>query len=85
MKIHPQIKTYILRFALLVFAFQMSYGQGTNSPEAAGFEPVDATDMVNLTNGDFTYVVPLMSVEGFPISLSYHAGMTRIWMLLGLG
>ncbi len=65
----------------------MSYGQGPNAPEAAGFEPVDATDMVNLTNGDFTYVVPLMSVEGFPVSLSYHAGMTTdmdaSWVGLG--
>ncbi|MFI1772534.1 hypothetical protein [Thalassobellus citreus] len=49
---------------------------GPGSPEAAGFEPVDATDMVNLTNGDLSYVLPLMSVEGFPVSLSYHAGMT---------
>ena len=60
---------------------------GPGSPEAAGFEPVDATDMVNLTNGDLSYVLPLMSVEGFPISLSYHAGMTMdmdaSWVGLG--
>lgn len=49
---------------------------GPGSPEAAGFEPVDATDMVNLATGDLSYVLPLMSVEGFPINLSYHAGMT---------
>ncbi|WP_347922488.1 hypothetical protein [Pontimicrobium sp. SW4] len=49
---------------------------GPGSPEAAGFEPVDATDMVNLTTGDLSYVLPLMSVEGFPVNLSYHAGMT---------
>ena len=82
-----RLKTYSLRFALLVLAFQMGTAQGPNAPEAAGFEPVDATDMVNLTNGDFTYVVPLMSVEGFPVSLSYHAGMTTdmdaSWVGLG--
>ena len=68
-------------------AFQIGHAQGPNAPEAAGFEPVDATDMVNLTNGDFTYVLPLMSVEGFPVSLSYHAGMTTdmdaSWVGLG--
>ncbi|MDC1324786.1 hypothetical protein N8216_02035, partial [Flavobacteriaceae bacterium] len=87
MKILSRIKNDILRVALLAFAVQMSYAQGPNSPEAAGFEPVDATDMVNLTNGDFTYVLPLMSVEGFPVSLSYHAGMTvdmeASWVGLG--
>lgn len=53
-----------------------SYAQGPNAPEAAGFEPVDATDMVNLSTGDLSYVLPLLDVEGFPVSLSYHAGMT---------
>ncbi len=67
------------------FAFAGNNGPG--SPEAAGFEPVDATDMVNLSNGDLSYVLPLMSVEGFPINLSYHAGMTMdmdaSWVGLG--
>ena len=49
---------------------------GPGSPEASGFEPVDATDMVNLTNGNLSYVLPLLDVEGFPVTLSYHAGMT---------
>jgi hypothetical protein len=60
---------------------------GPGSPEAAGFEPVDATDMVSLTNGDLSYVLPLMSVEGFPVNLSYHAGistdMDASWAGLG--
>ncbi|MGY5351879.1 Ig-like domain-containing protein [Wenyingzhuangia sp. IMCC45533] len=64
---------------------------GPSSPESAGFESVEATDMVNLTNGDLAYVLPLMSVpspEGnFPLSLSYHAGVTSdmdaSWVGLG--
>ena len=91
MKTHPQIKTYTLRFALLVFAFQMSYGQGPNAPEASGFEPVDATDMVNLVTGDLSYVLPLLNVPspegGYPIALSYHAGIAMeqeaSWVGLG--
>ena len=49
----------------------MSDAQGPNAPEAASFEPVDATDMVNLLTGDFSYVLPLLNVPcpegGYPL------------------
>ncbi|WP_421804882.1 hypothetical protein [Flagellimonas sp.] len=52
---------------------------GPGSPEAASFEPVDATDMVNLATGDLSYVLPLLNVPspegGYPLALSYHAGI----------
>ncbi len=54
----------------------LASNNGPSSPEAAGFEPVDASDMVSLSTGDLSYVLPLMSVDGFPINLSYHAGIT---------
>lgn len=64
-----------------------SQGSGPSSPESQGFEPVDATDMVNLATGDLSYVLPLMSVDGYPINLSYHAGITpdldASWVGLG--
>jgi len=64
---------------------------GPKAPEAAGFEPVDATDMVNLVTGDFTYVLPLLNVPspegGYPLSLGYHAGIAMdqeaSWVGLG--
>lgn len=64
---------------------------GPNAPEAASFEPVDATDMVNLLTGDFSYVLPLMNVPspegGYPIALSYHGGVAMdlesSWVGLG--
>ncbi|WP_271768889.1 hypothetical protein [Aquimarina algiphila] len=64
---------------------------GPNAPEAASFEPVDATDMVNLLTGDFSYVLPLLNVPspegGYPIALSYHAGIAMdqeaSWVGLG--
>ncbi|BFP40645.1 hypothetical protein FGF1_14900 [Flavobacteriaceae bacterium GF1] len=60
---------------------------GPNAPEAAGFEPVDATDMVNLSTGDLSYVMPLLDMDGFPVTLSYHAGvpldMESSWIGLG--
>ncbi|GAA3647309.1 hypothetical protein GCM10022397_35330 [Flavivirga jejuensis] len=65
--------------------------QGPNAPEAASFEPVDATDMVNLVTGDLSYVLPLLNVPspegGYPITLSYHAGIAMgqeaSWVGLG--
>ncbi|MEL7145779.1 MAG: hypothetical protein AAFO69_05390, partial [Bacteroidota bacterium] len=52
---------------------------GPTAPEYTSFEPVDTTDMVNLNTGDFNYNLPLLEVPGpaggYPLSLSYHAGI----------
>lgn len=52
---------------------------GPTAPEATSFEPVDTTDMVDLTSGDLAYNLPLLNVPGpaggYPLSLSYHAGL----------
>ncbi|MFC5044453.1 hypothetical protein ACFSTE_14885 [Aquimarina hainanensis] len=64
---------------------------GPNAPEAASFEPVDATDMVNLLTGDMSYVLPLLNVPspegGYPLALAYHAGIAMdqeaSWVGLG--
>ena len=68
-----------------------SQNSGPVAPEAASFEPIDATDMVNLLTGDFTYVLPLLEVPGpgggFPVSLHYHGGVAMdqeaTWVGLG--
>jgi len=64
---------------------------GPNAPEAASFEPVDATDMVNLVTGNLAYVLPLLNIPGpeggYPLALSYHAGIAMdqeaSWVGLG--
>jgi hypothetical protein len=64
---------------------------GPVAPEATSFEPVDATDMVNLTTGDMSYVMPLLEVPspegGYPLTLSYHGGIAidqdASWVGLG--
>lgn len=64
---------------------------GPNSFEAASFEPIDASDMVNLPTGDMSYVLPLINVPspegGYPLSLSNHAGIAMdqeaSWVGLG--
>jgi YD repeat-containing protein len=65
--------------------------EGPSQPEAMQFEPVDATDIVNLSTGDFVYNLPLFEVPGpeggFPINISYHAeiGLNQEPTWVGLG
>ncbi|MEO0901142.1 MAG: hypothetical protein AAFY00_03685, partial [Bacteroidota bacterium] len=65
--------------SLLPVNFLLASNNGPTAPEASSFEPVDATDMVNLATGDLSYVLPLMNVPspegGYPLSLAYHAGI----------
>ncbi|MEM7552430.1 MAG: hypothetical protein AAF363_22295 [Bacteroidota bacterium] len=72
---------FIVNLLLGILTPTISYAltSGPTAPEATSFEPVDTTDMVNLLTGDLTYNIPLLEVPGpaggYPISLSYHAGI----------
>jgi len=70
-----------LLYMVIMVGAHVSYAltSGPSAPEPATYEPPDATDMVNLQTGDFTYVIPLMNVPSpnsdFPISIAYHSGI----------
>lgn len=92
MKNRYQLSILFVAFFALVFPTRaLTQTSGPITPEVATFEPVDATDMVNLTSGDFSYVLPLVSVPspegGYPLALSYKAGITMdqeaSWVGLG--
>ncbi|WP_027420461.1 hypothetical protein [Crocinitomix catalasitica] len=53
----------------------------------ASFEPASTSEMVNLATGDFTYNIPLMDVDGYPINIAYHGGvsMEQEASIVGLG
>lgn len=80
-KKHRLIATFFLLifFPTLVPNTLFASNNGPKSPEAASFEPIDATDMVNLITGQYSYVLPLLNVPspegGYPIALGYHAGI----------
>jgi len=80
MKNNINIKLWAL-IGLVIIISNNSYSQetGPSNPDFYGFEPVDATDMVNPINGDLTYTIPLLSVPGpgggYPVTLSYRAGV----------
>ncbi|CAL2085986.1 conserved protein of unknown function [Tenacibaculum sp. 190524A02b] len=84
---------FLLNFLSTIFPYNVLYANnnGPNAPEAAAFEPVDATDMVNLVTGNLSYVLPLLNVPspegGYPLALNYHAGIAMdqeaSWVGLG--
>lgn len=72
---------FVINFLSQICFPTISYAltAGPTAPEFSSFEPVDTTDMVNLISGDLTYNLPLLEVPGssggYPLSLSYHAGI----------
>ena len=73
--------TFLAILFTQTFAPAVAYAltSGPTQPEATSFEPIDTTDMVNMQTGSFTYNMPLLEVPGseggYPLSLSYHAGI----------
>ncbi|CAM2011493.1 hypothetical protein [Acanthopleuribacter pedis] len=68
--------------AFIALALLPLYAQttGATAPEVTQFEPVDITDLVNLSSGDFQYALPVGDLPGapggsFPLSLNYKAGI----------
>ncbi len=74
---------YQLVFPLTTYALT----SGPSQPEMQSFEPVGTTDMVNMFSGDFNYNIPLLDVEGYPVNIYYHSGVTMeqeaSWVGLG--
>lgn len=78
----------IVTFSVSSFALT----SGPSQPDFSCFEPVDASDLVNLPTGDFSYPIPLGDVKtpdgvGYPVVLSYHSGVMNeqeaTWVGLG--
>jgi hypothetical protein len=60
---------------------------GPSQPEIQSFEPVGTSDMVDVFSGDFNYNIPLLDVEGYPVNIAYHSGISMdqeaSWVGLG--
>lgn len=81
------ILTVALLNQILVPIAAWALTSGPSQPEMQQFTPISSTDYVDLFTGDFSYNIPLLDVEGFPINLSYHSGVTAdqeaTWVGLG--
>ena len=60
---------------------------GPATPEASSFQKVGVDKLVDLFTGDFSYSIPLMDVDGYPVNLFYNGGITMeqdaSWVGLG--
>jgi len=84
----------IVFFTIISFLFDAVFPSaalaltgGPSQPEMQSFEPIGTSDMVDLFSGDFNYNIPLLDVDGYPINISYHSGITMdqeaSWVGLG--
>ena len=79
----------LVTFIWGTFSPSLSYagGGGPTQPEVHGFTPIGVSDMVDPFTGDFTYNIPLMDVEGYPINIAYGSGVSMdqeaSWVGLG--
>lgn len=77
-------------FLLFVFALSnnaWALTSGPSQPETQQFAPAGMDNMVDPFTGDFSYNIPLLDVGGYPVNLSYAAGVTpdqeASWVGLG--
>jgi hypothetical protein len=49
---------------------------GPGQSETSGFSLTSTDDMVDKFTGDFSYSIPLMDVEGYPINLKYNSNVS---------
>ena len=60
---------------------------GPDQPEVKGFTPIGTSDMVDPFTGDFSYNIPLMDIDGYPMNIAYSSGVTMdqeaSWVGLG--
>ena len=84
----------IARIVLLCMLFQLglptyswALTSGPSQPEVQSFTPIGTSDMVDPFSGDFNYNIPLIDVDGYPVNIAYHAGITpdqeASWVGLG--
>jgi len=60
---------------------------GPGQPEFMQFQQAGTSDMVNLSSGSFNYQIPLFSIGGYPMNLTYQSGaqMEDVSSMVGLG
>jgi hypothetical protein len=87
-KILSSFMAFVIFFNNVIFptrAFALT--GGPSQPEFNSFDPAGASEMVNLFTGDFSYNIPLMDVDGYPVNIAYHASpsMDQEASWVGLG
>jgi len=60
---------------------------GPTQPETTSFQPIEASNMVDPFTGDFSYSIPLLDIDGYPINIAYGSNISTdqepSWVGLG--
>lgn len=97
MKIYSKINKQNRKIAvalLFIFGIQLlaplntfALTGGPSQPEVQSFQPIGVSDMVDPFTGDFSYNLPLLDVDGYPINIVYNSGISTdaeaSWVGLG--
>jgi hypothetical protein len=76
-------KSYIASFLILNLLIELvsptaawALTSGPSQPEVQEFQAINVSDMVDPSTGDLSYNIPLLDVDGYPVNLSYRAGIS---------
>lgn len=47
---------------------------GPTAPESTQFQPASISNLVDPFSGDFSYNIPLLDVDGYPVNIAYSSG-----------
>lgn len=64
---------FVVMFSELVIPLRsLALTSGPSQPEFQGFTPLATTSLVDPFSGDFSYNIPLLEVDGYPLNLVYR-------------
>lgn len=73
-KVSAAILLFVHSASLLVPNITYGLTNGPSQPEATQFQAASVSNLVDPATGDFSYNIPLMDVDGYPLNLAYSSG-----------
>lgn len=85
----PKSRPYYYFLIILLCYTTVSLAQttGPSQPEVQSFQAASITNMVETSNGQFQYNIPLFVIGGYPVNINYNSqvGMENEASIVGLG
>jgi len=78
----------IITFCLLLMSVGLhAQTGGPGQPEFMQFQQAGTSDLVNPSSGSFSYQIPLFTIGGYPMNLTYQSGiqMEDVSSMVGMG
>lgn len=50
----------------------LALNSGPSQPEFQGFAPISTSSLIDPFSGDFSYNIPILDIDGYPLNLIYH-------------